>query len=249
MNKSNWQILVVDFEALKQWITVRYWYGQIQYSFERTCTYIERTLADAVFKVMVVLLSIVLSLYIKLLNGSQKVYLKTKKSTVNNENDNFGNISAQTWWLHNPGRHAVDFQYHDLRLFITYHVCMTVDDILSVVWSDNGQNRRWSFFGRRLWAMHLGVIEQLLLLLLLQSHHFWCSTVSSGCRHSDLSLTNSLATSSPVRCESIRSTVHPVSSRRMDLASGHQHAQLPRSATSRSCSTATPMSRSSRAKQ
>jgi len=46
---------------------------------------------------MVVLLSIVLSLYIKLLNGSQKVYLKTKKSTVNNENDNFGNISAQTW--------------------------------------------------------------------------------------------------------------------------------------------------------
>jgi len=79
--------------------------------------------------------------------------------------------------------------------------------------------------------------------------HFCCSTVSSGCRHSDLSLTNSLATSSPVRCESIRSTVHPVSSSRMHLASGHQQAQLPRSATSLSCRTATPIRRSSRAKQ
>lgn len=87
------------------------------------------------------------------------------------------------------------------------------------------------------------------LLLLLTQSHFWCSTVSSGCRHSDLSLTNSFATSSPVRCESIRSTVHPVSSRRMHLARGHQHAQLPRSATSRSCRTATPIRRSSRAKQ
>jgi len=50
---------------------------------------------------------------------------KQKKIYRNNANDNFGNISAQVCRLHNPGRHAADFQYHDLRLFVTYHVCTT----------------------------------------------------------------------------------------------------------------------------
>lgn len=75
-----------------------------------------------------------------------------------------------------------------------------------------------------------------------------CST-SSGWRHSDLSLTNSLATSSLERWDRIRRTVQPVSSRCIHFASGSQQAQLPFSTMSRSCNTATPIRRSSRAKQ
>jgi len=85
----------------------------------------------------------------------------------------------------------------------------------------------------------------------IQSH--LCSDVedtgSSNGRHSDLSFTNSRATSSLALCERILSTVQPVSSRWTHRASGHHSAQLVRSTTSLICSTARPTIRSSRAKQ
>ncbi len=66
---------------------------------------------------------------------------------------------------------------------------------------------------------------------------------------SDFSLTNSLATSSVERWERIRSAVVPVSSMLIRGPKGHQHTQLFRSATSRSCSTAIPTTRSARPKE
>ncbi len=66
---------------------------------------------------------------------------------------------------------------------------------------------------------------------------------------SDFSLTNSLATSSVERWERIRSAVVPVSSMLIRGPKGHQHTQLFRSVTSRSCSTAIPTTRSTRPKQ
>lgn len=72
---------------------------------------------------------------------------------------------------------------------------------------------------------------------------------SSADRDSDFNLTNSFATSSFVLCERIRKIVQPVSSRWTLLPRWHQHAQLPFSTMSRNCNTATPISRSSRAKQ
>lgn len=72
---------------------------------------------------------------------------------------------------------------------------------------------------------------------------------SSADRDSDFNLTNSFATSSFVLCERMRKIVQPVSSRWTLLPRWHQHAQLPFSTMSRNCNTATPISRSSRAKQ
>ncbi|KAG9343127.1 hypothetical protein JZ751_014099 [Albula glossodonta] len=72
---------------------------------------------------------------------------------------------------------------------------------------------------------------------------------SIGERWSDLSLTNSLATSSLLRWDRMRSTVRPVSSMWMRFPRGSQQATLPRDAMSFSCSTAMPTVRSSRAKQ
>lgn len=72
---------------------------------------------------------------------------------------------------------------------------------------------------------------------------------SSADRDSDFNLTNSFATSSFVLCERMRNIVQPVSSRWTLLPRWHQHAQLPFSTMSRNCNTATPISRSSRAKQ
>lgn len=68
-------------------------------------------------------------------------------------------------------------------------------------------------------------------------------------RISDLSFTNSLATSSLVLCDSILRIVHPVSSIWIRLPRGSQHAHEPCSTISFSCITATPTSRSSLAKQ
>lgn len=68
-------------------------------------------------------------------------------------------------------------------------------------------------------------------------------------RISDLSFTNSLATSSLVRCDSILRIVHPVSSIWIRLPRGSQHAHEPCSTMSFSCITATPTSLSSLAKQ
>ncbi len=72
---------------------------------------------------------------------------------------------------------------------------------------------------------------------------------SSAERWSDFSFTNSLATSSLLRCERMRRTVRPVSSMWMRLPSGSQTAALLRDASSFSWSTAMPTVRSSRAKQ
>lgn len=72
---------------------------------------------------------------------------------------------------------------------------------------------------------------------------------SSADRDSDFNLTNSFATSSFVLCERMRKIVQPVSSRWTLLPRWHQHAQLPFSTMSRNCNTATPISRSSLAKQ
>ena len=72
---------------------------------------------------------------------------------------------------------------------------------------------------------------------------------SSRWRTSDFNLTNSFATSSLLRCERMRNTVQPVSSRCTRFPSEHQHAQLPFSMMSRSCMTVTPIRRSSRAMQ
>lgn len=72
---------------------------------------------------------------------------------------------------------------------------------------------------------------------------------SSADRDSDFNLTNSFATSSFVLWERMRKIVQPVSSKWTLLPRWHQHAQLPFSTMSRNCNTATPISRSSRAKQ
>lgn len=72
---------------------------------------------------------------------------------------------------------------------------------------------------------------------------------SSAERVSDLSFTNSLATSSPERWERMRMTVRPVSSMCIRGPSGHQQAQLALGATSRNCMTAIPTTRSARPKQ
>ena len=78
------------------------------------------------------------------------------------------------------------------------------------------------------------------------SYHDW---TSSRWRHSDLSFTNSLATSSLVRCDKILRTVKPVSSRCTRRPKATQQAQEPCSMMSRSCIRAIPMRRSSLAKQ
>lgn len=72
---------------------------------------------------------------------------------------------------------------------------------------------------------------------------------SSAERWSDLSLTNSFATSSLLRWERMRSTVRPVSSMWMRLPSGIQQVTLPLLAMSFTCSTPMPTVRSSLAKQ
>lgn len=95
----------------------------------------------------------------------------------------------------------------------------------------------WKYFSNK---KNMIIILQFLRLL---------HDTSSADRDSDFNLTNSFATSSFVLCERMRKIVQPVSSRWTLLPRWHQHAQLPFSTMSRNCNTATPISRSSRAKQ
>lgn len=88
-------------------------------------------------------------------------------------------------------------------------------------------------------------IYMIIILQFLRLPH----DTSSADRDSDFNLTNSFATSSFVLCERMRKIVQPVSSRWTLLPRWHQHAQLPFSTMSRNCNTATPISRSSLAKQ
>lgn len=95
----------------------------------------------------------------------------------------------------------------------------------------------WKYFSNK---KNMIIILQFLRLL---------HDTSSADRDSDFNLTNSFATSSFVLCERMRKIVQPVSSRWTLLPRWHQHAQLPFSTMSRNCNTATPISRSSLAKQ
>lgn len=95
----------------------------------------------------------------------------------------------------------------------------------------------WKFFSNKK--------NMIIILQFLRLPH----DTSSADRDSDFNLTNSFATSSFVLCERMRKIVQPVSSRWTLLPRWHQHAQLPFSTMSRNCNTATPISRSSRAKQ
>ena len=61
--------------------------------------------------------------------------------------------------------------------------------------------------------------------LFLKSKCVYCDPAIGSCRMSDFSLTNSLATSSLLRCDKILSIVHPVSSICMRLNNGNQRAQ------------------------
>lgn len=90
--------------------------------------------------------------------------------------------------------------------------------------------------------------KKIYMIIILQFLRLLHDT-SSADRDSDFNLTNSFATSSFVLCERMRKIVQPVSSRWTLLPRWHQHAQLPFSTMSRNCNTATPISRSSRAKQ
>ncbi|KPP71379.1 hypothetical protein Z043_109721 [Scleropages formosus] len=110
-------------------------------------------------------------------------------------------------------------------------------------------------------AVAAGIFRQLLSMGALGPLHFSCSNMFSSfpygprtvlgaslkcTRCSDLSLTNSRATSSALRWDRMRSTVRPVSSMWTRFPSGSQQAALPREARSRSCMMATPTVRSSR---
>lgn len=103
-----------------------------------------------------------------------------------------------------------------------------------------------SMFEKQLgWKYFSNKKNMIIILQFLRLPH----DTSSADRDSDFNLTNSFATSSFVLCERMRKIVQPVSSRWTLLPRWHQHAQLPFSTMSRNCNTATPISRSSRAKQ
>lgn len=102
--------------------------------------------------------------------------------------------------------------------------------------------------GKTTWLKIFFKKKNIYMIIILQFLRLPHDT-SSADRDSDFNLTNSFATSSFVLCERMRKIVQPVSSRWTLLPRWHQHAQLPFSTMSRNCNTATPISRSSRAKQ
>lgn len=107
-------------------------------------------------------------------------------------------------------------------------------------------NNQQSMLEKQLgWKYFSNKKNMIIILQFLRLPH----DTSSADRDSDFNLTNSFATSSFVLCERMRKIVQPVSSRWTLLPRWHQHAQLPFSTMSRNCNTATPISRSSRAKQ
>lgn len=108
------------------------------------------------------------------------------------------------------------------------------------------KNNQESMLEKQLgWKYFSNKKNMIIILQFLRLPH----DTSSADRDSDFNLTNSFATSSFVLCERMRKIVQPVSSRWTLLPRWHQHAQLPFSTMSRNCNTATPISRSSRAKQ
>lgn len=108
------------------------------------------------------------------------------------------------------------------------------------------KNNQQSMLEKQLgWKYFSNKKNMIIILQFLRLPH----DTSSADRDSDFNLTNSFATSSFVLCERMRKIVQPVSSRWTLLPRWHQHAQLPFSTMSRNCNTATPISRSSRAKQ
>lgn len=108
------------------------------------------------------------------------------------------------------------------------------------------KNNQQSMLEKQLGWKYFSIKKNMIIILqFLRLPH----DTSSADRDSDFNLTNSFATSSFVLCERMRKIVQPVSSRWTLLPRWHQHAQLPFSTMSRNCNTATPISRSSRAKQ
>lgn len=108
------------------------------------------------------------------------------------------------------------------------------------------KNNQQSMLEKQLgWKYFSNKKNMIIILQFLRLPH----DTSSADRDSDFNLTNSFATSSFVLCERMRKIVQPVSSRWTLLPRWHQHAQLPFSTMSRNCNTATPISRSSLAKQ